>query len=173
MTSVKVRSRCLTSACYDNDLRTFRDKSAVCQQEFTAVEVPQLADGFPTHQDTKCANCYQSPIIGTCFSCTDCKNLNLCQNCYFLDQERLYSTVRQHKPEHSFSMHLISTAASKETYECSWCGTWHSSGYKCENCHSFYFCEGCYSKRDHWKPLKRSVPHKPFHKKFIFVGKPN
>jgi mRNA (2'-O-methyladenosine-N6-)-methyltransferase len=36
-----------------------------------------------THNDYRCKFCFQKPIIGTCFECTDCKNYTVCQNCYF------------------------------------------------------------------------------------------
>ena len=43
------------------------------------LEVPVFGNGFHIHE-SKCAVCYQSPIIGIYFSCTTCKNLNLCKN---------------------------------------------------------------------------------------------
>ena len=47
------------------------------------LEVPVFGNGFHIHE-SKCASCYQNPIIGIYFSCSTCKSLNLCT--YFITQ---------------------------------------------------------------------------------------
>lgn len=73
---------------------------------------------------------------------------------------------RTHKADHQMEMFLYPVADLKEVYNCSWCDRSVSTVYKCDNCHSFVFCEACYMKREHWTPLRQATGHKLFHNKF-------
>jgi hypothetical protein len=63
-------------------------------------------------------------------------------------------------------MFLQPAIEAKEVYSCSWCDRSAATVFKCDHCHSFYFCEPCYVKREHWTPLRQATGHKPFHALF-------
>ena len=69
--------------------------------EFCSIELPPLANGLDVQSDLKCKICYQKPIVGPCFRCTDCKNYSICQNCYFnsnyVDEKHLNGNSDEHK----------------------------------------------------------------------------
>ena len=83
---------------------------------WTAYELPVLASGFPVHLGMKCNQCYQKPIIGVCFKCSDCKNFVLCQNCYFIKNSISFKNFKGHTNQHNFEMFIIETSNERKTY---------------------------------------------------------
>ena len=65
-------------SCFDKNLT--KNEAKIKGIYFEAIEVPVLASGFPAHLDSKCASCYQKPIIGVKFKCVDCKKFDLCKH---------------------------------------------------------------------------------------------
>lgn len=119
------------------------------------LEVPVFGNGFHIHE-SKCASCYQNPIIGIYFSCSTCKNLNLCifmltlgQKCYFERPKASFNTLmRRHKPEHQLEVIFESQIQEHKKYECFNCKREIlEECWMCENCYNFFFCSQCYEKR--------------------------
>ncbi|KAI6653165.1 hypothetical protein LOD99_3692 [Oopsacas minuta] len=44
----------------------------------------------------KCSGCRQTPIVGLRFKCSNCRNYNLCQNCFMVRR-----TTANHRPNHT------------------------------------------------------------------------
>ena len=66
----------LLAACFDKS-PLWNDQIHSQIHAFIPREIPQLAGGLPIHR-LRCSGCHTFPIIGYCFSCTQCKNINLC-----------------------------------------------------------------------------------------------
>lgn len=70
----------LCEACYDS-APLFDEKPHYLAHNFITYEIPLLAGGLPVHR-LKCTGCSTFPIIGYCFTCTVCKQLQLCKYFY-------------------------------------------------------------------------------------------
>lgn len=77
----------LCEACFDKKLLEDNTNKEITSNQhnhqFECIELPPLANGLNIQSDIRCKICYQKPIIGPCFKCTQCKGYNLCQNCFF------------------------------------------------------------------------------------------
>lgn len=161
----------LCEACFDLNLQTVNEKQFHdIQHNFVAVEIPILASGMPAHLDKKCVSCFQKPILGVCFSCSGCPNLNLCQQCYFNKPLEEIKKNRGHKTHHNFNILTEPVESDNRLYKCSdcECSPIQGTAYKCENCFSFYLCEKCYAKKE---TFNRNIAntHKYYHK-FITIN---
>merc|ERR1712000_687175 len=72
----------LCESCYDTSILIDSQIHKVVHN-FDAFEIPELAGGLPIHV-LKCQGCNTFPIVGYCFTCTICKQMQLCQNVSFL-----------------------------------------------------------------------------------------
>jgi len=153
----------LCECCFDKNLR-LENKFHDVYHNFRAVEVPILANGLPAHYEKKCSYCFQKPILGVCFSCSQCPNLHFCQNCFFSKPHDEMKKFRGHKSHHNFNILAEPIDMETRLTKCSWCeiSPIQGTSYKCENCYSFYFCESCYTKRQSFKP-NTSTTHKFYH----------
>lgn len=152
--------------CYDKMLVNDPDSDPVYHHDknhsFNVLELAILADGFPIHLNNKCRGCYQNPIIGVMFKCSDCKKFSLCQYCYFKENGIAFQNHKSHKLDHNFEIFMVScdSSESKSKLKCSNCKV--TAMYKCENCFKFYFCEECYIIRKSLT-LNFANTHKHFH----------
>lgn len=151
----------------NSEIRTFDksdwEKLHPTGHDWEATEIAKLAGGQPAHQDSKCNGCYQKPIIGVVFKCSECTNFCLCQNCYFIKGSKAFKDSRGHKAEHNYEI-FIEAHSQKASYTCFSCDLVVSSNvYKCENCFNFYFCEKCFMNRVNFK-TNMATTHKQYHK---------
>lgn len=131
--------------------------------EWEAIEIAKLAGGLPAHLDSKCNGCFQKPIIGVVFKCSECNNFCLCQNCYFIKGSRAFKESRGHKADHNYEI-FIEAHSQKTSYTCFSCDLiFCNNVYKCENCFNFHFCEKCYINRENFK-TNMATTHKQYHK---------
>lgn len=157
----------LCEACYDKNLENQKTEDDEhyhdVNHEWIAYEQPKLAAGLPAHLDSKCNACFQKPIIGVCFKCSECTHFSLCQNCFFIKDSIAFKNLRGHKSDHNFEM-FIEASNDKKNYQCHWCElSFNNNIYKCENCFNFYFCEKCFIKRENYT-TNMATTHKKYHK---------
>eukprot|EP01022_Parablepharisma_sp_SALTPOND_P008113 TRINITY_DN135226_c1_g1_i1.p1 TRINITY_DN135226_c1_g1~~TRINITY_DN135226_c1_g1_i1.p1 ORF type:complete len:440 (+),score=35.88 TRINITY_DN135226_c1_g1_i1:806-2125(+) len=76
----------LCENCYDQMLSlppSNDEVSHVASHRFKAIDFPIPFGGCKAHEDCRCFYCSQKPIVGICFVCVQCKNLSVCQQCFF------------------------------------------------------------------------------------------
>lgn len=96
--------------CFDKNLQV-KEKFHPIEHEYMFLEVPVFGNGFHIHE-SKCTCCYQNPIIGIHFTCTQCKNFKLCkcllilgQKCFFeRPRSDLVSNNKRHKQDHQLEV---------------------------------------------------------------------
>lgn len=66
--------------CFDETLSTTDVK------EYIVEEFPRYRGNVAVHYRIKCAACDTIPIIGEVFECSECDNIALCRNCFFLEK---------------------------------------------------------------------------------------
>lgn len=98
------------------------------------------------HSNIVCNECKMSPIVGSRFKCLNCKDYDLCQNCY--DKKNFVH------PYHQFQeiSYPVNTYVPKPVHfgvKCDSCLTSNIEGvrYKCNQCLNYDLCEDCYNNR--------------------------
>ncbi|KAM3132446.1 hypothetical protein pb186bvf_015405 [Paramecium bursaria] len=107
----------LCEACFDHTLT--QENQQHKDHDFRAIELPIFAQGIPCH-DAKCNSCFQKPILGVQFTCKQCSNYNLCQNCFFARNSAELSGQR-HKPDHRMEPIYEPQNQQKKQYKCQGC----------------------------------------------------
>ncbi|KAL9642803.1 hypothetical protein ABK040_009878 [Willaertia magna] len=128
---------------------------------FTAIEFPDPGNSYPVHVNVRCSSCLTSPIIGERFKCSECKDVNLCRKCFFLQKE-----PKNHKSNHEISL-IPEPRQVHEKLNCSACKKKGLQGpiYKCKTCMSFILCNKCHKLHSsNYDSLNiKYTTHKPFH----------
>ena len=151
----------LCEGCFDKTLFS-PDKFHPKGHQFRVTEMQKLSLGFQTHLTQKCASCYQKPIIGVCFKCTNCTNLSLCQKCFFRDQSLSVKQRKSHKPEHNWEF-FIKPDTKMTKINCGWCQEENAAAeYQCDICFDFGLCSVCHMKKSHFK-VNKATTHKAYH----------
>jgi hypothetical protein len=111
----------------------------------------------------RCEICYQKPILGVCFKCSNCPKFSVCQTCYFRKDSPILEDYKTHRQDHSFELYIIPQKLKKRQI-CNFCELEieEVTLYKCQVCFSFYFCQACYAKKNYFK-TKKATTHKLFH----------
>ncbi|KAG2392760.1 hypothetical protein C9374_011485 [Naegleria lovaniensis] len=129
---------------------------------FTCIEFPDPGCGYAVHVDKRCTSCLACPIVGERFMCTECKDVNLCRKCFFLQKE-----PKGHKCTHEISL-IPEPRHVHSKLKCAACATVGLEGpiHKCKTCMSFILCNKCYilhEKNYESLHLDKYTTHKPFH----------
>nr|CAG4709834.1 unnamed protein product [Naegleria fowleri] len=129
---------------------------------FTCIEFPDPGCGYAVHVDKRCTSCLACPIVGERFMCTECKDVNLCRKCFFLQKE-----PKGHKCTHEISL-IPEPRHVHSKLKCAACATVGLEGpiHKCKTCMSFILCNKCYllhEKNYDSLHLDKYTTHKPFH----------
>jgi hypothetical protein len=120
--------------------------------------VPVFAHGYAVHEK-KCHKCYEFPIQGVCFTCRYCKNLSMCQKCFF-ESPGLGS--KTHKEFHEMEMVLEEAGPGTKEFLCGNCRRVIARDcFSCLNCYKLFLCGACHPLRKGLKSLAHS--HKSFH----------
>jgi N6-adenosine-specific RNA methylase IME4 len=161
-----VRFSC--TECEDYDLcETCFDQIVMQDKEhkhdagrFDAIELPDPGMGFPVHHRIRCSSCLTCPIIGERFHCLECRDVNMCRNCFFKQKD-----IKGHEDTHTTS--LIPEHASGHRLKCSNCKRQKEGvTYKCKTCSNFIMCEDCFEHHDELMPFEKYPTHKQFHRFF-------
>jgi len=72
----------LCENCYDQLIEK-EGEVHLKSHNFNAIDFPLPFGGCQAHSEYRCCNCFQKPIVGICFVCAGCKNLGMCQACFF------------------------------------------------------------------------------------------
>lgn len=100
------------------------------------------------HDYYECNSCKFKPLWGIRFSCIQCGDLDLCEDCY--DQKCIPEEyIKTHIPEHSFDsieVPLLAGGLSIHKYTCAGCETYPILGYRftCTQCSKISLCQKCF-----------------------------
>jgi len=131
----------LCESCYDTSILIDSQIHKVVHN-FDAFEIPELAGGLPIHV-LKCQGCNTFPIVGYCFTCTICKQMQLCQKCFFSKKN-----PKTHCSSHRMEIYTQSYIGSAKEMKCACCSSVSESkpSFKCDSCFNFVLCDDCYWK---------------------------
>lgn len=140
-------------ACFDTILA---ESKPCASHSFQVFSIPPVEYGISVHYGKKCGFCKQIPIIGNCFTCSDCPSLHFCtlyvgQNCFFFSTLQTFGTIPGHDLKHKLELVTISSNSVHGTWyplRSKSCGK-HLRGrrFKCEQCFKYDICEACYIRR--------------------------
>jgi len=144
----------LCEGCYDKDLQ-WNGQSHKQVHRFLLVEVPEQAKGLMIHRK-RCAGCETHPILGYCFTCESCDDLQLCQQCFFKQ-----NFPSPHRKKHAMKIDLLEENTNMQCATCE--REVQGLHYVCDSCFGLVLCEWCYGERDNGLDLCHFPTHSSVH----------
>lgn len=88
---------------------------------FEVFSTPPVEYELSVHYGKRCGFCKQIPIIGNCFTCSDCPSLHFCtrypgQNCFFFSTLQTMSSIPGHDLKHKLELVTISSNSVHGTW---------------------------------------------------------